>query len=28
MDPDPFMADLNEYGLPFQVIENPDFKLV
>ena len=28
MDPDPFMADLNEYGLPFQVIENPNFKLV
>ncbi|HPQ95976.1 MAG: saccharopine dehydrogenase family protein [Thiothrix sp.] len=28
LDPDPFLADMNRYGLPFQVIENPDFKLV
>tara|TARA_R110000824_G_scaffold279180_1_gene467386 strand:+ start:23782 stop:24990 length:1209 start_codon:yes stop_codon:yes gene_type:complete len=28
MDPDPFMADLNAYGLPWQVIEDPDFQLV
>ena len=25
LDPDPFMADLNSYGLPWQVIENPNF---
>lgn len=25
MDPDPFMEDLNNYGLPWQVIE--DYKL-
>lgn len=27
-DPDPFMADLNAYGLPWTVVENPDFTLV
>lgn len=27
LDPDPFMADLNRYGLPWNVIENPEFKL-
>jgi saccharopine dehydrogenase (NAD+, L-lysine-forming) len=26
-DPDPFMAAMNEYGLPWQVIEDPDFDL-
>ena len=27
-DPDPFMADMNRYGLPWQVVElDPDFKL-
>lgn len=25
LDPDPFMTDLNSYGLPWQVIENPNF---
>jgi saccharopine dehydrogenase (NAD+, L-lysine-forming) len=25
MDPDPFMADMNQYGLPWTVIEEPDF---
>lgn len=25
LDPDPFMADLNQYGLPWSVIESPDF---
>jgi Saccharopine dehydrogenase and related proteins len=28
MDPDPFMADMNLYGLPWHVIEEPDFNLV
>lgn len=28
LDPDPFMADLNAYGLPWTVVENPDFTLV
>jgi len=28
MNPDPFMADLNEHGLPWQVIEEPGFELV
>ncbi|MBD1389315.1 saccharopine dehydrogenase family protein [Neiella sp. HB171785] len=28
LDPDPFMADLNQYGLPWQVIEEPGFDLV
>lgn len=28
MDPDPFMHDLNAYGLPWQVIEDPDFELL
>lgn len=28
LDPDPFMAELNEQGLPWQVIENPNFNLV
>ncbi len=27
LDPDPFMADMNQHGLPWQVIENPDFGL-
>lgn len=27
LDPDPFMADMNEYGLPWQVIEDPDFSV-
>lgn len=26
-DPDPFMADMNEYGLPWQVVELNDFNL-
>ncbi len=26
-DPDPFMADMNRYGLPWTVVENPDFAL-
>lgn len=25
LDPDPFMDDMNKYGLPWKVIENPDF---
>ena len=25
LDPDPFMEDMNQYGLPFKVIENPSF---
>ncbi|MFA7553069.1 MAG: saccharopine dehydrogenase family protein [Spongiibacteraceae bacterium] len=28
MDPDPFIADLNKYGLPVQVIEEPGFDLI
>jgi len=28
MDPDPFMADMNKYGLPWTVIEEPGFDLV
>ncbi len=28
LDPDPFMDDLNRYGLPWQVIEEPGFDLV
>ncbi|GGA87501.1 saccharopine dehydrogenase [Neiella marina] len=28
LDPDPFMADMNQYGLPWQVIEEPGFDLV
>ncbi|MCB1637320.1 MAG: saccharopine dehydrogenase family protein [Thiothrix sp.] len=28
LDPDPFIADMNRYGLPVQVLENPDFNLV
>ena len=28
MDPDPFMEDLNKYGLPWQVIEEPGYDLV
>jgi saccharopine dehydrogenase (NAD+, L-lysine forming) len=28
LDPDPFMADMNRYGLPWQVIEEPGFNLV
>ena len=28
MDPDAFMADMNAYGLPFNVIEEPGFDLV
>ncbi len=27
LDPDPFMADLNQYGLPWQVIEEPGYQL-
>ncbi|MEO1523626.1 MAG: saccharopine dehydrogenase family protein, partial [Cyanobacteria bacterium J06633_2] len=27
LDPDPFMADLNQYGLPWSVIEEPGFEL-
>ena len=27
MDPDPFMEDMNHYGLPWQVIEEPGFNL-
>jgi saccharopine dehydrogenase (NAD+, L-lysine-forming) len=26
LDPDPFMADLNRYGLPWKVIENQVFR--
>ncbi|GAB1265779.1 saccharopine dehydrogenase family protein [Aurantivibrio infirmus] len=25
LDPDPFLADMNSYGLPWQVIEDPEF---
>ncbi|MCW8195372.1 saccharopine dehydrogenase family protein [Proteobacteria bacterium 005FR1] len=25
MDPDPFLEDMNKYGLPWEVIEDPDF---
>ncbi len=28
MDPDPFMEDMNQYGLPWAVIEEPGFDLV
>lgn len=28
LDPDPFMADMNTYGLPWKVIENPNFDLL
>ncbi|WP_017446805.1 saccharopine dehydrogenase family protein [Gayadomonas joobiniege] len=28
LDPDAFMNDMNAYGLPWKVIENPDFDLV
>ena len=28
MDPDPFMDDLNQHGLPWHVIEEPGFRLV
>lgn len=28
MDPDPFMQNMNEYGLPFKVIEDPEFDLI
>ncbi len=28
LDPDPFMADMNRYGLPWKVIEAPDFDLL
>jgi len=28
MDPDPFMADMNQHGLPWQVIVEPGFNLV
>jgi len=28
LDPDPFMKDMNQYGLPWTVIENPDFNLL
>ena len=28
LDPDAFMDDMNQYGLPWQVIENPGFDLV
>lgn len=28
LDPDPFMADLNAHGLPWQVVEEPGFELV
>jgi len=27
LDPDPFMADLNQYGLPWKVIEGPVVEL-
>ena len=27
MDPDPFMADMNSYGLPWRLVEAPDFEL-
>ena len=28
MDPDPFMESMNQYGLPFKIIEDPDFSLI
>lgn len=28
MDPDPFLEDMNKYGLPWTVIEDPEFNLV
>ena len=28
LDPDAFMADMNQYGLPWKVIEDPDFDLL
>lgn len=28
LDPDPFMKDMNQYGLPWTVIENPNFNLL
>ena len=28
LDPDPFLADMNKYGLPWTVIENPKFDVV
>ena len=28
MDPDPFLEDMNKYGLPWKVIEDPGFNLV
>jgi saccharopine dehydrogenase (NAD+, L-lysine-forming) len=28
LDPDPFMADMNRYGLPWKVIEDPEFNLL
>jgi saccharopine dehydrogenase (NAD+, L-lysine-forming) len=28
LDPDPFMADMNAYGLPWKVIEEPGFDLI
>lgn len=28
LDPDPFMAAMNQYGLPFKVIEEPGFDLI
>ncbi len=28
LDPDPFMADMNRYGLPWQIVEEPGFDLV
>ena len=28
LDPDAFMADMNRYGLPWTVIEEPELKLV
>lgn len=28
LDPDPFMEDMNKYGLPWKVIEDPEFELV
>ncbi|PID54994.1 MAG: saccharopine dehydrogenase [Gammaproteobacteria bacterium] len=28
LDPDPFMEGLNRYGLPWQVIEDPEFSLI
>ncbi|VUD68059.1 Carboxynorspermidine synthase [Thalassocella blandensis] len=28
MDPDPFMEDMNQHGLPWKIIEDPEFNLV